>query len=340
MKKLPIYKVTIDEEFNEFPEEIRLGMDRISNLANPAVQILGVAFSSNGSPRKEKQVYSSAKKMRIVAPILVPEDIYRNEDGEEYYFRFTPENIEEIAKDFMKNISTFDKVFTEDHTENFIEAYILEAFIVDSEAKQYMLLEDYNLEVPLGSFVIVQQFDNVEDYNRIVSEGKVGFSIEAYFGRYLIEDVDEVLFNKHKNKIMKKKFSAKKRFEEVAVGEELILIAEDLEVGSEVEVLADLEDGMQDDYTGEVEVTVVSEDETEELILDIVDGVIREIIDEEEVRTEMEDNNEMLSSILEAILDVKEELIKMRTSQEEVIEDVVEGDKAVFGLMSMARKNK
>lgn len=358
---LPIYRVTIDEEYQE--DEV-LGMDTISNVSNPAVQIVGVAFSNQHYKFKSEV---DEMKLRIIAPVMVPGDVYRREE-EEYYLRFDKEDIEVIAKDFMKNLNKFERVFTDNHTDKPIDSYILEAFIVDSGGKQQMLIDDYNLDVPLGSFVVVQQFNNEEDFEKIVSEGKTGFSLEAYFGKYPIGEFNNL---KQKSK-MKNKFlaterklktaSKRKNFEEIAGNESLILIADELKEGEKVEVMLDPADGFEDDFTGEVEVETL---EGEEMILIIEDGIIDEVVEEDIIEEEKEEMNEDkeeeemiedkeeedekmsedkgidLNPILDLLLEIKDEIRELKnTDKEEDITTNNEVDKAVFSLMQFKNKKK
>lgn len=352
MDKYPLYRVTIDSEEEE------LGIDSIANTSIPAIQVKGMAFNKVNP----KNTFSAIDdmKMRIVAPVMIPGDIYRNEEGEEYLISFEKEDIEVLAKDFMSKLSTRSKVFNDNHTDNMLDSYILEAYLVDSEAKQLMLLEDYNLDVILGSFVIVQQFNNKEEFARIVAEGKTGFSIEGYLGKYPIEKQKSKF-----NKMKKKKFVAQKRvlksasrkqkFEEMAGNEEILIIADEIKEGEEVVVLEDIEEGFDDNFTGEVDVENL---DGEELIVIIEDGVIDEVIvvneDEEEKveevdEVEMEEEVEIkekdidFSPLVDLMLEIKEELVEIKkilTKEEEEEVITTEVDEAVFNLAKMRKRVK
>jgi hypothetical protein len=85
---LPIYKITIDPEYSEGNE---LGIEQVAFTSKPAVKIKGMAFNS-----QQIFQFQDEPKMRIVAPAMIPMEIYRNDDGEEYFVEFTEQEIEQI----------------------------------------------------------------------------------------------------------------------------------------------------------------------------------------------------------------------------------------------------
>lgn len=299
--KLNTYRPTIEPEYSEDGQV--LGINLISNVKNPAVKIRGVAFS-NHEVRELR--FKDDLKLRIAAPVLVPSHIYRNDEDEEYYMEFTPEDIEVIAKDFMSRLtSKTDGVFNLEHEEQMVESYILEAFLVDSQFKVGMIKSDYGIEVPLGSFFIVQQFTDKKVYEDIVKRDAISFSFEGFMGTKLVkqhkfkneEMVKNLKLSKMKSpkKIMgsKRTFksaSKKMKFEEVIEGEELILVAEEFKEGAEIVVIEDVAVGAVEDFTGEVDVVV---DGTEEILI-IDEGVITEVVEGDAVEDEEKEEAEII----------------------------------------------
>lgn len=103
MEELPTYKITIDEEYNDGVEP--LGIDAIAFTANPAVLVKGVAFNS-----QVKLAFADEKKYRITAPAMIPMEIYRRDDEMgEYNVKFTEQEIDNIFKDYMKDLNNKDK---------------------------------------------------------------------------------------------------------------------------------------------------------------------------------------------------------------------------------------
>ena len=122
-KDLPLYKITIDEEYSEGED---LGIDMIAFTSKPAVMVKGLAFKS-----AEIFHFKDEPKMRIVAPAMIPMNIYRNDEGEEYYVQFTEQEIENIYSKFMQDLNN-QNLFNLEHTDKKVPAYILEAWIVEN----------------------------------------------------------------------------------------------------------------------------------------------------------------------------------------------------------------
>jgi hypothetical protein len=180
--KLPVYKITIDPEYAENGEE--LGIEQIAFTSTPAIKVMGMAFNSQAKP----MIFTDDVKYRIVAPALIPMEIYRkdDEDGKEYYVKFTMEEIEKIHSKFMKDMSNKDLFNLEHDTNKTVPAYVLEAWIVDTP-KEDKAYSSFNIEVPEGTLMVTAQVTDKEYYNQLVADGQVGFSIEGYLGMKLKE---------------------------------------------------------------------------------------------------------------------------------------------------------
>lgn len=308
-RDIPIYDVTLDPNYSESGED--LGIEVISNVAVPAVRIKGFAFNST-----EKLRFSTDDlKYRIIAPVLVPDEIYRKDDFE-YYLRFSPKVVEEIAMKFMANLANRPKkVFTDDHQEKELDSFIFEAYLIDEQLKKEMIHGIYGLDVPMGSFIIVQQFNNKEQYFKMLEEGKTGFSFEGYLGMALIEE--EILKQKFNNTVMnKQKFfgmkrplsalSGKVKFEEVLQADDLILITDEVKEGGDISVMEDLGQAPIQNYTGVIDANIKGV--ATRLIIE--DG---KIVGMEEMK---EDEAEVVAEVIET-----EEVAEVAM---EVIEPVVE----------------
>ena len=177
---LPIYKITIDPEYSENGED--LGIEQIAFTSTPAIKVMGHAFNSQVKP----MVFKDNVKYRIVAPALIPMEIYRkdDEDGKEYYVKFTKEEIEKIHAKFMRDMSNKDLFNLEHDTTETVPAYILEAWIVDSPLKD-KAYSSFGIQVPTGTLMVTAQVTDVEYYNHLVDNDQVGFSIEGYLGMKL-----------------------------------------------------------------------------------------------------------------------------------------------------------
>jgi hypothetical protein len=164
------YLVNVDEE--------ELGIDMIAFTENPAIITKGFAFKN-----QTKSYFSDNLKYRIVAPAMIPGKIYRRDDENgEYYVEFTTETIEKIYSKFMKKLSNGGgEVFNLEHNSDVkVPAYILEAWLVEDLENDKS--RKYNIDVPIGTLMLVVQVTDKEYYHKLVSEDRVGFSIEGDFG--------------------------------------------------------------------------------------------------------------------------------------------------------------
>lgn len=190
---LPVYKITIDPEYSENGED--LGIEQIAFTSTPAIKVMGMAFNSQVKP----MIFTDDIKYRIVAPALIPMEIYRkdDEDGKEYYVKFTIEEIEKIHAKFMRDMSNKDLFNLEHDTEKTVPAYVLEAWIVDTP-KEDKAYSSFGIEVPEGTLMVTAQVTDKEYYAQLVADGQVGFSIEGYLGMKLKEQQQLKLNNMNK----------------------------------------------------------------------------------------------------------------------------------------------
>ena len=190
---LPIYKITIDPEYSENGED--LGIEQIAFTSTPAIKVMGMAFNS----QVKQMIFKDNVKYRIVAPALIPMEIYRkdDEDGKEYYVSFSIEEIEKIHAKFMRDMSNKDLFNLEHDTEKTVPAYILEAWVVDTP-KEDKAYSSFGIEVPEGTLMVTAQVTDKEYYAQLVADGQVGFSIEGYLGMKLKEQQQLKLNNMNK----------------------------------------------------------------------------------------------------------------------------------------------
>jgi hypothetical protein len=175
----PVYKITIDPEYSDGEE---LGISMIAFTSKPAIKVKGMAFST-----VKPMIFTDDIKMRIVAPAMIPMQIYRrDEDGVEYDVEFTAEVIESIHGKFMQDLSNKDIFNLEHDAEEKVPAYILEAWIVDNP-KEDKAYSTYGIEVPKGTLMLVSQVTDKEYYNSLVESEQIGYSIEGFLGLKMSE---------------------------------------------------------------------------------------------------------------------------------------------------------
>ena len=182
-KDIPIYKITIDPEYSDGEE---LGIEQIAFTSTPAIITKGMAFDEH-----KKLFFSDDLKYRVVAPAMIPMEIYRNdENDEEYYVSFSAETIENIHSKFMKDLSNRNVFNLEHDTDKTVPAYVLESWIVDTpmEDKAY---SSYGIEVPKGTLMVTAQVTDKEYYNELVANEQIGFSIEGFLGLKLSKQLNK-----------------------------------------------------------------------------------------------------------------------------------------------------
>ncbi len=182
-KDLPIYKITIDPKYSDGED---LAIEQIAFTSTPAIKVVGMAFDEN-----KKMFFSDDKKYRVVAPAMIPMQIYRkDEDGEEYYVQFSQEVIEELHSKFMLDLKNRDIFNLEHDTKKTVPAYVLEAWIVE-DPKKDKAYSSYNIEVPKGTLMITAQVTDKDYYEELVKNEQIGFSIEGFLGLKLSNQLNK-----------------------------------------------------------------------------------------------------------------------------------------------------
>lgn len=224
-KDLPIYDITIDD-IDE------AGVKFISLVDDPAIEMKGLYFNKQEFAQipplhdnckcdiidgewildpsacqycidaKDSYEFNLSKhkfaavkdKQIIVGPaILANKLIYKKDDnGKEYYVRFTPENIKKIVSKFFSNGS--NRRINVDHSNKIVDGYIQENWII--EDMTYDKSRYYGFEITkenLGSWFVEVKIMDEEFWNTEVKElGKYGFSIEGILGMKPMEFKKEI----------------------------------------------------------------------------------------------------------------------------------------------------
>lgn len=297
---LPIYKITIDPEYSENGED--LGIEQIAFTSTPAIKVMGMAFNS----QVKQMIFKDNVKYRIVAPALIPMEIYRkdDEDGKEYYVKFTKEEIEKIHAKFMRDMSNKDLFNLEHDTTETVPAYILEAWIVDSPLKD-KAYSSFGIEVPTGTLMVTAQVTDVEYYNHLVDNDQVGFSIEGYLGMKL-KEVTQLKTKINMNKLPDGEHTIDGKIYVVVDGE--ITEIRDAEVVEASEEVA-LEDTVVEEEVVEEETMAVDPVLDAEAIL----AIVKPALDAE------------VNNLVAMIADLKAQLEDAMAvdSEEDVVEEVV-----------------
>ena len=293
-KDIPIYKITIDPEYSDGEE---LGIEQIAFTSTPAIITKGMAFDEN-----KKLFFSDDLKYRVVAPAMIPMEIYRNdENDEEYYVQFTAETIEQIHSKFMQDLSNRNVFNLEHDTDKTVPAYVLEAWIVE-DPKKDKAYSSYGIEVPKGTLMVTAQVTDKDYYNELVKNEQIGFSIEGFLGLKLSKQL-----NKYNMKLPD--------------GEHLIEGKLYIVVDGEVTEIRDVPVAAEEALTEEIALETVVEEEvieetpaTEEMAIDpaadaeAILAIVQPVIDEQ------------INAIIAMIADLRNHIEEVMAEGEEVVE--------------------
>ena len=294
-KDIPIYKITIDPEYSDGEE---LGIEQIALTSTPAIITKGLAFDEH-----KKLFFSDSLKYRVVAPAMIPMEIYRNdENDEEYYVQFTAETIEQIHSKFMQDLTNRNVFNLEHDTDKTVPAYVLEAWIVE-DPKKDKAYSSYGIEVPKGTLMVTAQVTDKDYYNELVKNEQIGFSIEGFLGLKLSNQLN----NKYSMKLPD--------------GEHLIEGKIYIVVDGEVTEIKDAPVVEEEAMTEEIALETVVEEEvvtetpaTEEMAIDpaadaeAILAIVQPVIDEQ------------INAIIAMIADLRNHMEEVMSEGEEVVE--------------------
>ena len=178
-----IVELLIDEE------QLFSGIEAISIVDQPAIEENFIALSKQ---HEIKLAQVDEEKRILMGAALVPDkNIYRRDGEEEYYIYFSKDTVRKASQLFLmrgnQNKSTLEHQ-AELHGLSVVESWIIEDEVHDKSRK-------YDMELPIGTWMVSMKVNNDEVWNDYVKTGKVkGFSIEGYFKDKLemaaIDDVE------------------------------------------------------------------------------------------------------------------------------------------------------
>jgi hypothetical protein len=177
LEDLPIYEIEVDEEGNQ-------GIRMISLVADPAISVMGMYFSSD--IEKEYRFKSVKEQQIIVGPAMIPDKrILRKDDNDNYYYvYFTKETIKKMVEKFLKDNN--NKSLNIDHSNKMVPGFIQGTWIVEDPT--YDKSRFYGFNLPVGSFFIEVKIEDKDFWlSEVKDEGRYGFSIEGLMGQKLVQ---------------------------------------------------------------------------------------------------------------------------------------------------------
>ena len=190
---MKLYDISID------PTDFETGLNAISLVENPAVEVDFLAFAKD-----ESAVLQFADEERHIITgiaLLADTPIYRiAPDKTEYYVRFTKDCIRQLVEKYFK-FGLTNSVNIEHKDNQFVDGVtMLESYIIDKERG---ICPNEFASAPDGSWVVSYKVSNLDVWSKIKSGEVKGFSVQGLF--HIIETKLEMNNNKpeeseHQNK--------------------------------------------------------------------------------------------------------------------------------------------
>jgi hypothetical protein len=164
-----IVELIIDEEAEMY------GIDAISIVDRPAIELDFIALKEARLQFAE----TDTDKRILMGPALVPDKpIYRRNGEDEFYVYFSKGTVRKASELYLKHGNQANHTLEHEHKINGLT--VVESWIVENKEKDKSAL--YDLDVPVGTWMVAVKVDNEAIWQEWVKEGKVkGFSIEGYF---------------------------------------------------------------------------------------------------------------------------------------------------------------
>ena len=167
---LPLFYIDLD------PEDMNCGMDAISLVDDPAVEVNFLAFAKEAP----KITFSKDEERHIITGVAMNANmpIYRRNGDYEYFVTFTPKAIERLVVKYSKD-NLFNSVNLQHDDNTFQDGiYMIESYFVNRERG----IAPKEFDVEDGSYIVSYKVENEALWEEIKNSGNfAGFSIQGYF---------------------------------------------------------------------------------------------------------------------------------------------------------------
>lgn len=165
-----IVELVIDED------ALHSGIEAISIVDRPAIEENFIALSKEH--KLELAEVDKEKRILMGAALVPNKNIYRQNEDEEYYIYFSEDTVRKASELFLmrgnQNKSTLE------HEAELNGLSVVESWIIEDETHDKS--RKYDMDLPVGTWMVSMKVNNDEVWNDYVKTGKVkGFSIEGYF---------------------------------------------------------------------------------------------------------------------------------------------------------------
>ena len=183
----PIYEFLItDEDENDMS-----GVNTFSLVSKPAMKTDFIKFSEIPMQKyifieKDKKQYKG-----IVAGIAMkPNELIPRitDSGEKFLGYFSPETIEKIRTKFHRNPENQKAVNLEHNHNNFVNAFLIESYILDSQEMVNAVKAKGIKDATIGSWYTAFKIEDKEVFERCLKGEFNGFSVEAFLNAELAKN--------------------------------------------------------------------------------------------------------------------------------------------------------
>ena len=195
--KLPLYVLDIDENLEDETSVFAVGL-----VLQPAIERNWQTFSAQ-EPIIDHKFTVVDEEKRILGGFLMAAEqpIYRrDEDGTEYYVKFTAESIARIVNKLAKSGKPLSFNLNHDDNLQVKGAYLLSHFIIDS--KLGMKTPDGFTPAPDGSWFGYVKIEDDAVWDMAKKGDIRGFSVEGYFNDKKVDEAEQNEYEELKNKII------------------------------------------------------------------------------------------------------------------------------------------
>lgn len=181
---MKIIELVLDEENLQDDN----GISAISIVESPAIEEDFIALKNQEFKFAEQD---KEKKLLLGAALVPNRPIFRKDStgAEDYYIFFSSETVRKASELFFVKGNQSNS--TLEHKSDLKGLTVVESWIVESEKDKS---RHYNLNVPVGTWMVSVKCDNDEIWDDYVKTGRVkGFSIEAYFSDKMARPKDSTI---------------------------------------------------------------------------------------------------------------------------------------------------
>lgn len=142
--------------------------------------LLPKGHPKHSEEKMRKLMFASEDQQIVVGPVAIPdmEIIRKDDDGNPYYVRFSKDVVQRMAEKFMKELRN-KETNIQHNSEDRAGSYVMETWIV--EHPQDKANSIYDLDVPVGSWVVSMRVEDPATWKKIKAGELRGFSLEGNF---------------------------------------------------------------------------------------------------------------------------------------------------------------